>query len=618
MFRPTTAHENMVEMQDRPWLSSRRHSTYAYAPGAPQPQGFEPTPAQLEAGLQVQEPCPATVAPSRQPHRQRSRSSRPQGADRGHSGFSIASSDVSITEVPPSDEILAKGESHGLGTYRYIIAGVTRGQEHSGGAEGQPADSIGVKFGLERLDCADDQIAAKEQLQQLADEYPMPEPRHGETHNQIRYRHFAVYQRLFAIVIAINMILIIAFAVVTGVKGQQKIFTYADALTAVSANILGAQLMRQEHCINMLFRSVLSLPHSWSVKVRRHAAKIYCHGGVHSACGVSSMGWYIFFAVLVQNWPASNAAYKYTVLATSVIILLMFGVLTIGSIPWFRARFHNQWELMHRYSGWTTVAIVWVQLFCISASNAATESQTLGILLVKTPSFWMLVATTLLLIYPWLFLRKVTFVAEKLSTHATQLHFDTKKVLPTCAGIALSGAPFVENHKFATIPEPDKQPGFSVLVANNGDWTKKLVDNPPQYLWTRGVPALGVARIAKVFRRVVLVATGSGIGPCLSLINVHPEWAMRIVWSARLPLESYGKSNIQNILRADKGAIIIDTKKTSYKEEDMPSLVKVTYAAYQDFDAEAVIVISNPAVTHEIVYNLEKRKIPAYGAIWDS
>ncbi|KAF2208371.1 hypothetical protein CERZMDRAFT_114615 [Cercospora zeae-maydis SCOH1-5] len=446
----------------------------------------------------------------------------------------------------------------------------------------------------------------------------MPEPRHGETHNQLRYRHFAVYQRLFAAVITTNLVLILAFAVVAGSNAQQKIFNYGDALTAVSANILGAQLMRQEHCINMLLRSVLSLPHSWSIKIRRHAAKVYCHGGVHSACGVSSMFWYIFFTVLVQSWTASNTAYKNAVLATTAMILLLFGTLTIGSLPWFRALYHNEWELMHRYSGWTTVAIVWTQLLCISASNAATESQKLGILLVKTPSFWMLIVTTFLLIYPWLYLRKVTFVAEKLSTHATQLHIETDKVLPTCVGMALSSAPLVENHKFATIPQPNKHPGFSIVVANNGDWTKRLVDNPPQYLWTRGVPTLGVGRIAKVFRRIVLVATGSGIGPCLSFINVHPEWAMRIVWSARLPMLSYGKSNIQNILRADKDAIIIDTKKTSHKEEDMPSLLKVAYAAYQDSRAEAVIVISNPAVTHEIVYSLEKRKIPAYGAIWDS
>lgn len=73
--------------------------------------------------------------------------------------------------------------------YRYIITGVTQNQEHSGDAEGQPADSIDVKFGLVRLDCADEHIAAKSSSNS-SDDYPMPEPRHGETHNQIRNPKF--------------------------------------------------------------------------------------------------------------------------------------------------------------------------------------------------------------------------------------------------------------------------------------------------------------------------------------------------------------------------------------------------------------------------------------------
>ena len=41
-------------------------------------------------------------------------------------------------------------------------------------------------------------------------------------------------------------------------------------------------------------------------------------------------------------------------------------------------------------------------------------------------------------------------------------------------------------------------------------------------------------------------------------------------------------------------------------------------AAVQAFDAEAVIVISNKKLTWEVVYGMESRGIPAYGAIWDS
>ena len=38
----------------------------------------------------------------------------------------------------------------------------------------------------------------------------------------------------------------------------------------------------------------------------------------------------------------------------------------------------------------------------------------------------------------------------------------------------------------------------------------------------------------------------------------------------------------------------------------------------EEFDAEAVCVISNQKLTRKIVYGMMSRGIPAFGAIWDS
>lgn len=38
----------------------------------------------------------------------------------------------------------------------------------------------------------------------------------------------------------------------------------------------------------------------------------------------------------------------------------------------------------------------------------------------------------------------------------------------------------------------------------------------------------------------------------------------------------------------------------------------------QQFNAEAVVFVSNKPVTEEVVYALEARKVPTYGAIFDS
>jgi hypothetical protein len=60
-------------------------------------------------------------------------------------------------------------------------------------------------------------------------------------------------------------------------------------------------------------------------------------------------------------------------------------------------------------------------------------------------------------------------------------------------------------------------------------------------------------------------------------------------------------------------AVVWDTTRSG-----KPDLVRLAYTAYREFDAEAVICISNKKTTWEIVEQLEIRGVPAYGAIWDS
>jgi hypothetical protein len=47
-------------------------------------------------------------------------------------------------------------------------------------------------------------------------------------------------------------------------------------------------------------------------------------------------------------------------------------------------------------------------------------------------------------------------------------------------------------------------------------------------------------------------------------------------------------------------------------------MVRLALAAYAETGAEAVICISNKKLTWQVVHGLERRGIPAYGAIWDS
>ena len=118
--------------------------------------------------------------------------------------------------------------------------------------------------------------------------------------------------------------------------------------------------------------------------------------------------------------------------------------------------------------------------------------------------------------------------------------------------------------------------------------------------------------IAPLFRRVVLVGTGSGIGPLLPHLE-NPQSPVRLVWSTPSPLATFGQGILDSIHKADPEAVIHDTR-----VKGRPDMVKLVWQAVCDFNPEAVVIISNEKITQKVVYGMESRGIPAFGAIWDS
>ena len=198
------------------------------------------------------------------------------------------------------------------------------------------------------------------------------------------------------------------------------------------------------------------------------------------------------------------------------------------------------------------------------------------------------------------------------SHHAAIVHLDYG-VRPTySAAVAISRSPLREWHAFATVTTPD-QPGYRLMISRAGDWTGRFIDDPPTHVWVRGIPVSApMARVTSLYRRVVYVATGSGIGPILGpiLANRVPG---RLVWSTRAPRRTYGDALVDEVEAAQPDAIIWDTT-----HQGPPDLLDLTLRAYDEFDAEAVFVVSNKPTTLRLVHDLERRDIPAFGPIWDS
>ncbi|KAM4058937.1 AMP-binding enzyme [Hirsutella rhossiliensis] len=433
----------------------------------------------------------------------------------------------------------------------------------------------------------------------------LPQPLRG-----LRHRILIVYRLLFSLVGLTNMAALIAFVVLSPGPEWLAILTAANLVTAV--------LVRQDAVINLLYTLFCSMPKGAPLWMRTRCAKIYHLGGVHSGAGVCATSWLLASTIRSTVTYAKEKGSAVDSLATIVVSWLLSALCcTIVGFAWpsFRKNHHNLFERLHRFLGWTALCLFWVRTV-LSVYDATSVGQDLGLALARSPGFWMLGVATCSIASSWFFLRRVPVNAVPLSDHAIQLHFGY--TVPVNGSFTrISTRPLLEWHSFATIPTPKPsgtatKPGYSLVVSKAGDWTEACIRNPPTHLWVRGLPACGVMRIATLFNRVVVIATGSGIGPLLGHIG-QPSCPTQLIWSTPNPEQTFGKSVIDKIRRSIPGAIIHDTR-----VKGRPDLVKMGFNLAKDFGAEAVIIIANEKITKKVVYGLESRGLPAYGAIWDS
>lgn len=435
----------------------------------------------------------------------------------------------------------------------------------------------------------------------------VPAKRQSKLIRDVRHTYLNVYRRLFSIVFIANMVGLIVFLARNRTADKLSL---SDMATAASANICVAILIRQDYIVNFLFKIFWRVPHSAPLRLRRIVAKVYENGGIHSGSAVAGTIWFILLTIAVTIDFVQNVLRSIPVLTlTYVLVVLLMAIIALA-YPRFRFASHNTFEYTHRFAGWTAVGLFWAEIMLLAHNMSESTGENMGMVLLHLPTFWILIIITFHIILPWLRLRKWHFEPERLSPHALRLRF--KQRLPPLSGLAIAEFPLGEWHQFATFP--NDQGGGSMIISNAGDWTKRNIMSDNTRYWVRGLPKTGVMSMAFVFSRVVVVTTGSGIGPCLSfLAEPRRKTVCRVLWSTPAPLKTYGHEIQNMVLRADPEAVIIDTRASG-----RPDMVAITYSMFIEMGAEAVFCISNPKLTRKIVYAMESRGIPAYGPVWDS
>ncbi len=309
---------------------------------------------------------------------------------------------------------------------------------------------------------------------------PLPPKRQAPWIRKVRHTWLAVYQRIFAVFFLINMI---ALSLVL-----RYITDGTDLLSALATgsafNILVTVGIRQSFVVNLIYKTCWMAPKSWPLFLRCKLAKVYELGGIHSGAAYSSTAWFIAFTGHLINDTAKE---KVKALALAIIagmlVLLLVGIIVLA-LPGLRSERHNTFEWTHRFGGWVSLVLFWIELDLfaqqIIASSPADAFSSVWAVLTNEPAFWFLLATTLCILWPWLLLRKLYVTPEYLSDRAIRLHFTGYKVPPFC-GISISKSPLFEWHPFACMATQPS--GGSLIISKAGDWTADSVCNPRPYYW---------------------------------------------------------------------------------------------------------------------------------------
>lgn len=416
---------------------------------------------------------------------------------------------------------------------------------------------------------------------------------------------FTVYKKLYLFCLTLNMVALALSAAGHFPYGKNK-----AALFSIG-NILALTLCRNEASLRVVFWLAVKILGRPCVSLRIKTATtsfLQCVGGIHSGCGVSSIAWLVYSLVLtIKNKDKTSPE----IIGVAFTILTLISLSSLAAFPLVRHLHHNAFERTHRFAGWMACILLW--LFILLSISYEPTSHTYDLTMskvVKKQEFWFTLAITILIIIPWLTVRKVPVSVSAPSGHASIIRFEGG----VQAGLLgrISPSPLSEWHAFGIISDGKEE--HMMLAGAVGDFTKSLVATPPKHLWVRTMHFAGLPYLVNLYQRVLLVATGSGICVFLSFLLQPSKADVCLIWVAKDIELNFGKEIREMLSKYSKEKVIIHDTAICGR----PNVAEMTVEGANKWNAEVVIVTSNPEGSRDVVTACKRANVPAFGPIWDS
>ncbi|TFY58161.1 hypothetical protein EVJ58_g6589 [Rhodofomes roseus] len=392
---------------------------------------------------------------------------------------------------------------------------------------------------------------------------------------------YDMYRKLFTITFSVNIILF-GFAV----SGHWPYaYRYGGAMAIGNFNV--SVLVRNEIFGRCLYGFVNACFAKWApLWWRLGCTSVLQHlGGIHSGCAVSGVIWLTLRTVHVY---VDHAIYPNALLAWAVIANLSLFITMVAGFPWVRNSHHNVFERWHRFMGWTGLFSSWIFVLLGDLYNEPTRTWNLnGVHIVRQQDFWYVMGMTLWIVLPWICTRRVKIDIELPSNKVAVIRFERGMQQGLLGRVSRSAVK--EYHAFGIISEGPHSKYHYMVCGVQGDFTRSLVNDPPQYIWTRELKLAGVSNTSKLYRRGIRICTGTGIGAALATCIQSPYWYL--IWIGSDQEKTFGPTI--------SGLINRNIEPERYLLWDI------------------VFITSNMQGNSEMMQACKMEKIPCFGTLWD-
>ena len=329
----------------------------------------------------------------------------------------------------------------------------------------------------------------------------------------------------------------------------------------------------------------------------------YHLGQLHRAMAIAGMAWLaVAIAVAMPSSPVARMA------SAGVLAILIAMARTARDRV--RQSRHNRFESVHRLGGWAALGILTVIVLAEAARALPPGSNLAGLL--RQPSVLLLTTLVVLVAHPWLGVRRLPAEFLAVTSEVVVIALPGRRSLGEFVRVSREGH---EWHSFAVATTGGEGPGrYCLVIRRAGDWTERLASDvehgrAPARLWVRRMRGYGFMYHAQAYRRVLMVATGAGIGPVLPYLLSKAPVQFECLWIGRSHRAAMGTDLVDRVL-ASGSVTLIDT---SLGRPDVAACVADVAHRF-----DAVFVVSNDVVRDAVARACESLGVPWYGPTFDS